>query len=263
MTSSHVLTPEINDDTVTAEPTKWFFVDMLVRDVALIPAIADLVDNAVDAARKLRPMGDFSGLRINVEASGEFFRVSDNCGGMDLDVARKYAFRFGRDPDRPLDERTIGQFGVGMKRTLFKIGHSFSVEAATQSNSFLLEVDVDAWLSNPVWAFELTRKSEGDDRAEEATFTTVEVRDLYPDVASDMAAEEWLSSLAEELRQKHRQSIDAVGNVASSRQIKSSGYAAYDAVLVQGLSHWRYRPYTLDGRGIPVCSVVTFLYAMK
>lgn len=57
--------------------------------------------------------------------------------------------------------------------------------------------------------------------------------------------------------------LDASGNVASSRQLKSSGYPAYDGVLTNAIAGWRYDPYTIDGRGIPVCSVVTFVYAMK
>lgn len=209
MADSHVLTPETDDDTVTAEPTKSFFVDMLVRDVALIPAVTDLVDNAIDAARQIRPGGDYSGLHITVEASSDHFRITDNCGGMDLDVARHYAFRFGRDPSRAVNPRTIGQFGVGMKRTLFKIGRTFSVEAATATNSFLLEVNVEDWLKDSVWAFKLTRKSEHDERPQSETFTKVEVRGLYQDVASDMGDSDWIPRLADELRQKHRQSIDA------------------------------------------------------
>ncbi len=57
--------------------------------------------------------------------------------------------------------------------------------------------------------------------------------------------------------------LDGAGHVASTRQLRSSGYAGYDAELARGLGTWRYKPYTLDGRGIAVCSVVTFIYSMK
>jgi hypothetical protein len=57
--------------------------------------------------------------------------------------------------------------------------------------------------------------------------------------------------------------LDAIGNISSTKQLKSSGYGAYDAVLAQGIMQWRYRPYSVGGHGIPVCSVVTFIYAMK
>ncbi len=57
--------------------------------------------------------------------------------------------------------------------------------------------------------------------------------------------------------------LDTNGSVAATRELKPSGYPAYDAELVRGLSTWRYKPYTLNGRGIAVCSVVTFIYSMK
>ncbi|MEO8846080.1 MAG: hypothetical protein ABI591_12515 [Kofleriaceae bacterium] len=57
--------------------------------------------------------------------------------------------------------------------------------------------------------------------------------------------------------------LGASGNVASSHQLKSSGYPAYDGVLTNAIAGWHYNPYTVNGHGIPVCSVVTFIYAMK
>ncbi len=57
--------------------------------------------------------------------------------------------------------------------------------------------------------------------------------------------------------------LDAGGHVASTRQLKPSGYPGYDGELARGLATWRYKPYTLEGRGIAVCSVVTFIYSMK
>jgi TonB family protein len=57
--------------------------------------------------------------------------------------------------------------------------------------------------------------------------------------------------------------LDASGNVASTKALKSSGFPAYDERLASAIAGWRYRPYSLGGRGIPVCSVVTFIFAMK
>jgi len=57
--------------------------------------------------------------------------------------------------------------------------------------------------------------------------------------------------------------LDSEGNVASSRQIKSSGYAEYDATLKAGIATWRYKPYMIGGRGIPACGIVSFVYTMR
>ena len=57
--------------------------------------------------------------------------------------------------------------------------------------------------------------------------------------------------------------LDTTGEVASTRQLHPSGYPGYDAALARGLATWRYKPYTMNGRGIAVCSVVTFIYTLK
>ena len=81
---------------IDASPTKDFFISILVRDIKLVDAISDLVDNCVDGARRLRPDGNFNELHITLEAKPECFVIADNCGGITAKIAREYAFRFGR-----------------------------------------------------------------------------------------------------------------------------------------------------------------------
>src|SRR5437867_3411240 len=84
---------------VLATPEKRFFISMIVKDIELIPAILDLVDNSIDGAKRVRPEGGddrFAGLHVRLELSPEKFTISDNCGGIEADHARDYAFRFGR-----------------------------------------------------------------------------------------------------------------------------------------------------------------------
>src|SRR4051812_46012025 len=110
---------------------------MLVRDVPLIRAIIDLVDNSLDGA--LRCAGNSPSLApygVRLTVSPDKLEVADNCGGIPIDVARNYAFRFGRSPDAPSTEHSIGQFGVGMKRTIFKVGMHFAVRSATMRSRF-------------------------------------------------------------------------------------------------------------------------------
>src|SRR5690348_1330254 len=112
-------------ETATAQPTKKLFIDTLVRDVDLTSAIVDLVDNCIDGAKRIRPGEDFTGLGVAVVLSSAMFRVSDNCGGIPLQQAINYAFRFGREDGQTGVEHSVGHFGVGMKRTLFKMAQKF------------------------------------------------------------------------------------------------------------------------------------------
>jgi hypothetical protein len=59
---------DINNNRIEASPTKELFIYMLTRDIPLIRAILDLVDNSVDGATSLKSGNDYSPfwIRINV-----------------------------------------------------------------------------------------------------------------------------------------------------------------------------------------------------
>jgi hypothetical protein len=131
---------------IQGNPTKTFFIEMITRDISIKDAILDLLDNSIDGANRINP-SDYSGLNIEITVTENEFIVKDNCGGFSLDTATKYAFRFGRPDDAPKADGSVGRFGVGMKRALFKIGHKFEVESKTESDHFQIDVDVADWKS--------------------------------------------------------------------------------------------------------------------
>jgi len=53
------------------------------------------------------------------------------------------------------------------------------------------------------------------------------------------------------------------GSIASASLQRSTRYPDYDAKLVTAARDWRYRPYTLNGAPVPVCSMVTFIYRTR
>lgn len=193
---------------VEAGPTKQFFVSMITRDIALQPAIVDLVDNSVDGARRLRGEGDLTGLRVTLRYSATEFVIEDNCGGIDLETARLYAFKFGRPSEAPGVVHSVGQFGVGMKRALFKLGSAFRVESRAERSSFTLAVDVPTWQGLEEWAFPLEAADETTTRALEDTGTRLQVQPLHDGVAADLSLDTFTTGLVGELRAKHRVSIN-------------------------------------------------------
>ncbi len=56
--------------------------------------------------------------------------------------------------------------------------------------------------------------------------------------------------------------IDVTGRTSPSL-IKSTGYPAYDERLVAATAGWRYDPYRVNGKAVPACSVVTFVYTIQ
>jgi hypothetical protein len=196
-----------NRSRVLAEPTKGFFVSMLVRDIELIPAIVDLVDNSVDGARRLRGSGRFDGLWVRLDISSDAFRIADNCGGIPIETARRYAFRFGRPVDAPSLARSVGQFGVGMKRALFKLGSKFRIESVERSSDFVLSVDVDEWTRQPDWDFSFEEFHEDVVHPEDDTGAEIHVLNLHDEVAADFALDDFLPQLASEIEHKHNESL--------------------------------------------------------
>src|ERR1700733_1295855 len=120
-----------------ANPTKAFFVRMITRDISLADCILDLIDNSVDAAWQLKgskpnvfsnttSLADF---HIEINASALRFSIRDNCGGITLENAAKYAFTFGRDDEMEHDAYSIGVYGIGMKRAIFKLGSVIQIQS--------------------------------------------------------------------------------------------------------------------------------------
>lgn len=144
-----------------ANPTKTFFVRMITRDIALEDCILDLVDNSIDGAWSLeggRPTGldqaaDLSKYVIEIVAKDGSFSISDNCGGMTLKDAEDYAFTFGRKETSAPEDFSIGVYGIGMKRAVFKIGENIEIKSTWQNddalNAFTVPIDVIDWLSPP------------------------------------------------------------------------------------------------------------------
>jgi len=186
-------------DTAVAIPTKQFFVSMLTRDISLADAILDLVDNCLDGA--LRAAGtndvDYSVHAVRITLTGERFEIVDNCGGIPREVARNYAFKMGREAgdDRDSETETIGMYGVGMKRAIFKMGRDAVVRTRHNGDAYQVPISA-AWLDAPAWD-PLPIKSADDTEMPDASGTQIEVRDLFPGVARHFELESFVSDLRE------------------------------------------------------------------
>ena len=233
---------------------------MLVKDIELVPAILDLVDNSIDGAKRVRPPvvaedtenggiagthhvtndsndnGDaasrFGGLFVKITVDGERFEIEDNCGGMSLEAARSYAFKFGRpeNVDGPLGE--VGQFGVGMKRALFKLGSAFEVTSMSPHDSFTLPVEVPEWVADPSseWSFKLSDYEEDLHLPLEQTGTTIIVRPLHDTIAEETGDEAFPDRLRAELRLRHSEAVRDGLTV----EVNGDPVESFDPELLQG-----------------------------
>lgn len=197
--------------TIKAYPTKNLFISILVRDISIRDAVSDLLDNSVDGALSVRTDGNYQGLWVKIEFNPEnkTIVIQDNCGGIDSDVARKYAFQFGRPEGAETLKHSVGVFGIGMKRALFRLGNYFSVESIAKDSSFQMEVDVGKWKNDPVWNFKFNKVEENlpIEYPEKKRGTKITVTNLHKDVISLFEIPTEINSLIEELQREHLYSI--------------------------------------------------------
>ena len=160
-------TKKTSHDSVNASPTKQFFVEMLTRDIELQDAVLDLLDNCVDGL--MRSIKDFdpeaerpyAGHWAKLHFSGDSFGITDNCGGISRKIAEESAFRMGRTPTARVldaDVPTVGTYGIGMKRAIFKMGRRCTVTSRTKKEAFRVDIP-ERWFtkaSEDDWSFPIT-----------------------------------------------------------------------------------------------------------
>lgn len=172
---------------INANPTKDFFISMLTRDIDLRAAILELIDNSIDGARKLRKDTTYEGLDIKINFNKDYFSIEDNCGGISLDIAQNYAFRFGRSNRSEEGQNYTGVFGIGMKRSLFRIGRYFEVFSKTRSESFSIKIDVDDWMKDEGtdWSFNFDTINTDENNKEEECGTKIIIKKINEEVSGN------------------------------------------------------------------------------
>lgn len=181
--------------TAVASPTKQFFVRMLTRDIELQDAVLDLLDNCIDGILRSGAVATgtaqpYEGFRASIIMAPGHFVIEDNCGGIPIEIAKKYAFAMGRPPGADASDvpASVGMYGIGMKRAIFKLGTEALVESR-HDTGFVVEFSPD-WMQDDKWddlpMYELT--------ADKLTTkgTRIEVYQLNEEVQSAFSDMAWI-----------------------------------------------------------------------
>ena len=68
------------------------------------------------------------------------------------------AFTFGRDESNRSEEYTVGVYGIGLKRAVFKLGNTISIRSShTSGDNFEVPIDVERWIADTStdWDFDI------------------------------------------------------------------------------------------------------------
>ena len=133
------------DINVDFQPTKVLFIDVLTKDISVHDCILDLIDNSVDAYIRNK-ISDKR--KVEIEISKKRFSIYDTCGGISKDNVEKQIFKFGAPPKKK-NLSTIGFYGVGLKRAMFKLGNKIIFETDDKKNKSELTIKVPVWLGKP------------------------------------------------------------------------------------------------------------------
>lgn len=192
-------------ETVSAQPVKRFFVEMLTRDITLEDALLDLLDNCVDGIQRsvdaatLAKVKPYEGFEAKISFKKGTFSIEDNCGGIPWDLRGK-AFRIGRAKDTTpskiaANALMVGAYGIGMKRAIFKIGRQALIRTRTTKDEY--EVSLPKGWMDDENNWNLTTSATSKKLAFHGTH--LEVSDLVPDVALTFAEEAFQKSLYEKV----------------------------------------------------------------
>ncbi len=186
-------------DKASAVPTKNFFVSMLTRDITLIDAVIDFVDNSIDGTMRLAEGSgvDYSKHSVSIDMDGEKFTITDNGGGIPRWGAQKFSLKMGRelDDERDQDIDTIGMHGIGMKRAMFKMGREATIRTLHAGDAYEVPITSE-WLDGKSWELPIIDLAAG---SFTEAGTTIQVGKLYEFAASRFANVGFLARLREAL----------------------------------------------------------------
>lgn len=254
---------------ISAFPTKRFFVEMLVRDIELKDAILDLLDNCVDGAmrridgdaERLASDAPYAGFWAKIDFSETEFSIQDNCGGIPRNIAIRSAFRLGRPELEEGEEGeddlpTVGVYGIGMKRAIFKIGRNAIVSSRHAEEAFDVAID-PGWMEQDVWDLELVDRAPV---ANELEGTHIIVNDIRAGVSQEFATEAFFDTFCKAVSEYYSVIIQkGFSVVVRGTEItpKKIGFILDKDNLERGIAPYIYRKDPADD-GVEVILMVGF-----
>lgn len=184
---------------ISVQPEKEFFVHMLTKDILLQDCILDLLDNSVDGVNEyysrkkkdsIEEASRYKDFKVDIALDQNKFEIRDNCGGITLKLAKERAFKLGMWKEIHETGHTIGLYGIGMKRAMFKMGTKLTVKSSTEEEGFRVQFDVNEWLVRKNdWTIPLDEVEPG------RNGTLIRVESLYTTVSADFGLEKFANDL--------------------------------------------------------------------
>ncbi|CAI1870620.1 Uncharacterised protein [Serratia quinivorans] len=179
----------------------YFLENALTKDVTTLEALFDLVDNSIDAARddllkKNCERGhdklpiDYRGYGVQIRIDNNSVKVFDNCSGIDRETLSKSALYTNKQSQH---EYGIGLYGIGLKRSLLKMGTEFSLSVDNGSEAFKSNFNnksIGGNIENKMYAYSV--KSKG------VTKSLFSVSNIKEEIKEDLHNSRWFDNAVRE-----------------------------------------------------------------
>jgi hypothetical protein len=176
-----------------ASPEKRLFISLITRDIPLVAAFLDLVDNSVNAtleqyADRLETAQDYVAIfndaavtpnvDIDITISKDRIEIKDTASGISATTAQDHIFKFGRSSGEAHEGDRLSVYGIGLKRAIFKMGNKISIRSDHMDGGFDLKLNVSEWEKDQTlpWKMAITTR---DAAHSPKTGTTIVITDLY------------------------------------------------------------------------------------
>jgi hypothetical protein len=169
----------------------------LTRDVSLKACILDLIDNSIDGYTR-NNIGDRREIKIKIE--DDKFEIFDTCGGIELKLLEEQVFRFGIEDLIQInrDSPTLGVYGIGLKRSFFKMGKILILETDDGKNHTNVYFDVDEWKIREDWNIhgktQLSILKKNDKQ-----YTKISIERLHDDVKSQLQNQVFINDITKSI----------------------------------------------------------------
>lgn len=196
-----------------ANPEKRLFISLLTRDIPMIAALLDLIDNSVNAAVEpfagrletadgyVKALNDESlapstGIRLDI--SSEKIVITDTAPGISSLTAQKHVFKFGRSENEENESDRLSVYGLGLKRAIFKLGNKVHIVSDHVDGGFEMFLDVAKWAKDPriPWKFDLTEREPVPPKE---CGTRISVTELYPETSRRVSDGLFIGQLKESI----------------------------------------------------------------
>jgi hypothetical protein len=209
-----------------ARPEKRLFISLITRDISLIDAFLDIIDNSINAAiqplaPKLTTADDYQRLlanakikpkvNIDINVVSTKIVVKDNAPGISSATAAKHVFKFGRPDDNLHESDRLSVYGIGLKRAMFKCGNKIRMISDHKQGEFELQLNVRQWAKDKrePWHFEIEPRP----RARKQLGTQITITELHDDVVRRIGDGLFLGQLRERISRTYSAFIGRIVNI--------------------------------------------------